>query len=114
MAYATLMKRKTKAHAAAKPATPANFAAINAAIEKHLDLGLSEKTLQVMEQELGSVNFIKFREIVSFASNQSAWMDENNLSSAADKVEGKLSQHYPSLSPHAIFRIVSQATYGWR
>ena len=48
------------------------------------------------------------------SSNQDAWLQANNVSAAADNVSGRLSQTYPLLSEMAVFRIISQATYGFR
>lgn len=107
------MKSKNKP-ARPKPTAPADYAAINRALERHLDLAWTEANQQTIKREIGPDNFVKVQEIMSFTSNQDAWLNDYSLSSAADKVSGKLSQRYPLLSPGAAFRIINQATYGWR
>lgn len=95
---------------AAKP----DYTAINAALEQHLDLAWTEANQRAIKSEVGPGNYRAIQEIISFTSNQDAWINDYSVSSAADKVSGKLSQQYPMLSPSAIFRIINQATYGWR
>jgi len=89
-------------------------AVISAALEQHLDLAWTAKNQEAIRQEVGAGNYARIEEILTFVSNQDAWLNAANLSSAADTVAGKLSQHYPGLSPLAGFKIVNQATYGWR
>jgi len=89
-------------------------AAISAAVERHLDLGWSAATQKLIRKKVGAVNFARIEEIIAFVSNQEAWLNSASLSSAADAVTAKLNQQYPRLSPLAAFKIVNQATYGWR
>jgi hypothetical protein len=91
-----------------------DYAAINAALEKHLGLALTESTLETIKRSVGGGEFEKIKEILAFTSNQDAWLQANNVSAAADTVSGRLSQTYPFLSELAVFRLISQATYGWR
>ena len=101
-----------------KVATAANenidYTAINAVLEKQLDLAWTDANQRSLQRSVGPENYGRIREIISFASNQDAWLNASNLSSAADTVSGKLSQQYPQLSSLAVFKIVNQATYGWR
>lgn len=92
----------------------ADYAVINTALEKHLDLAWTLENQKAITREVGVENYLKIQEIISFTSNQDAWLNDYSVSSAADKVGGKLSQHYPMLSPLAVFKIINQATYGWR
>lgn len=109
------MKTKSKLKPAGVDAIGAiDYVAINAILEKELDLALTTKNQALLKRSVGPANYCKIEEIISFASNQDAWLNSNNLSAAADIVSGKLSQHYPQLSPMAAFKIVNQATYGWR
>ena len=97
-----------------QPVDTPDYALINAALEQHLDLAWTEASQKAIKREVGLGNYLKIQEIISFTSNQDTWLNDNSLSSAADKVGGKLSQHYPMLSPLAVFKIINQATYGWR
>ena len=108
------MKTKSKPASLAKVIAPPDYAVLNAALEQELDLAWTAANQARLKRRVGPVNFAKLEEIISFVSNQEAWLNDPSLSSAADKVEGKLSQYYPSLSPGAIFKVVNQATYGWR
>jgi hypothetical protein len=83
-------------------------------LEKHLDLAWSELNQKRLQREVGPVNFSKIQEILSFVSNQDAWLTAPNLSSAGDRVHAMLNRQYPWLSPNASFRLVNHATYGWR
>ena len=87
---------------------------INTALEKHLDLAWTLENQKAIKREVGVENYLKIQEIISFTSNQDAWLNDYSVSSAADKVGGKVSQHYPMLSPLTVFKIINQATYGWR
>lgn len=87
---------------------------INAALEQRLDLAWSETNQKAIKREVGPQHYLKIQEIISFTSNQEAWLNDYSVSSAADKVRGKLTQHYPMLSPLAVFKIINQATYGCR
>src|SRR5258706_13760048 len=107
------MKRQRIPAARIKAPAPApDYAAINAALEKHLGLALTESSLEKIKRSVGSREFEKVEEILTFTSNQDAWLQAHNLSAAADTVSGRLSQTYPLLSELAVFRIISQATYG--
>ena len=109
------MKRLKKSDSGIKaPAQAPDYGAINAALEKHLGLALTESTLETIKRSVGAGEFEKIKEILAFTSNQEAWLQANTLSAAADNVSGRLSQAYPLLSEMAVFRIISQATYGFR
>jgi hypothetical protein len=108
------MKPKLKRSSPVPPRTAADHVAINAALEEELDLAWTEKNQAAIQRRLGAANYAYVQEIIAFTSNQEAWLNDASLSSAADKVSGRLSQRYPSLTPAAIFKIVNQATYGWR
>ena len=108
------MRTKSRAPVlAGKPVVP-DYVAINAALEKHLDLSWTFQNQQAIKRDVGAVNYLKIGEIISFTSSQDAWLTDYSVSSAADKVSGKLGQRYPELSPLAVFKITNQATYGWR
>ena len=96
------------------PAPAPNYASINQALENQLDLAWTKANQQAIRARVGTVEFQKIEEIIAFTSNQDAWLQDGSISSAADKVAGNLSQHYPPLSPLAIFKIINQATCGWR
>lgn len=89
-------------------------AAISGALEKYLELSWTKQNQKAIRREIGPGNYSRIEEILSFASNQDAWLNANNLSAAADIVSGKLSQRYPRLSPLAVFKIVNHTAYGWR
>lgn len=89
-------------------------AVISAALEKHLDLAWTKKNQDAIRREVGAGNYARIEEILAFASGHEAWLSANNISAATDTVSAKLSQSYPQLSTSAVFRIVSQAAYGWR
>jgi len=108
------LRQSTAAISARKVLTSPDYAAINAAIERHLDLACTTASQKAIQHCVGAEEFRKIEEIISFTSNQDAWLQDNNLSSAADKVAGTLSQQYPLLSERAVFKIINQATYGWR
>lgn len=108
------MKTKPRLRTAVAATEDVDYAAINVVLEKQLDLAWTGKNQRSLERSVGSRNYGKIREIISFASNQEAWLNASSLSGAADIVSGKLSQYYPQLSSLAVFKIVSQATYGWR
>src|SRR5436190_23963152 len=74
-------------------------AVISAVLEKHLDLARTSKNQDAIRRKVGAGNYARLEEILAFASNQDVWLNAANLSSAADTVAGKLSQHYPGLSP---------------
>jgi len=97
-----------------KLVTAPDYAIINAALKQRLDLAWTEANQKAIGREVGSGNYLKIQEIISFTSNQDAWLNDYSVSSAADKVGGKLSQHYPMLSPLSVFKIINQATCGWR
>lgn len=96
------------------PVEALDYAVINIALEQHLDLAWTETNQKAIKREVGLGNYLKIQEIISFTSNQDAWLNDYSVSSAADKVGGKLSQHYPMLSSLSVFKIINQATYGWR
>ena len=109
------MKRQKKTGPGTKaPAQAPDYGAINAALEKHLGLALTESSLAKIKRSVGAGEYEKIKEILAFTSNQDAWLQANNVSAAADNVSGRLSQTYPLLSEMAVFRIISQATYGFR
>ncbi len=91
-----------------------DYVTINRAVEKALDLTWTGKNQALLKKQVGAANYRKLEEITAFVSNQDAWLGASNLSAAADVVAGKLSQHFPQLSQVAVFKIVNQATYGWR
>jgi hypothetical protein len=91
-----------------------NYASINAALEEHLGLALTGVSLENIKRCVGDDEFQTIQEIIAFASNQEVWLQANDLSAAADTVSGRLRQTYPLLSELAVFRIIGQATYGWR
>ena len=96
------------------PPAPPDAAAINATLERDLDLARTDSNLQAIKRAVGPIHFRMIEAILSFASNQDAWLNDRDLSSAADKVTGRLSQTFPWLSPRAVFKIVSQTSFGWR
>src|SRR5580765_6169504 len=106
------LRQSTAPLSARKVRTPPDYAAINAVIERHLNLAWTKANQQFIQKCVGAEEFRKIEEIISFTSNQDAWLQDNNISSAADKVAGKLSQQYPLLSERAVFKIINQATYG--
>ena len=110
------MKSKTarKAGSATKIVAAFDSTAINAALERLLDLSWTEANQQAIKREVGAGNYLKIQEIISFVSNQDAWLNDYSISSAADKAGGKLSQHYSRLSSLSVFKIITQATHGWR
>lgn len=109
------MKKKTKpVPTAGKNVQVFDDSVISAALEKYLDLAWTGEKQKIIRNEVGAANYARIEEILAFVSNQDAWLNAANLSSAADVVSGKLSQHYPGLSALAVFKIISQATYGWR
>lgn len=109
------VKTKAKPATANKKATALfDDAVISAALEKSLDLAWTSENQKLIRREVGKKNHARLEEILAFVSNQDAWLNASTLSSAADTVAGKLSQHYPRLSALARFKIVNQATYGWR
>jgi hypothetical protein len=108
------LRQSTAAISARKALTSRDYTAINAAIERHLDLACTNASQEAIQHCVGAEEFRKIEEIISFSENQDAWLQDNNLSSAADKVAARLSQEYPLLSERAVFKIINQATYGWR
>jgi hypothetical protein len=107
------MKAKLKMATMANRREQPDYPVINAALEKYLDLVWTSENQKAIKREVGVGNYLKIEEIISFTSNQDAWLNDYNVSSAADKVGGKLSQHYSMLSSLAVFRVISQATHGW-
>ena len=77
-------------------------------------MAFTASTLEQIKCRVGDDDFKTIQEILAFTSNRDVWLQAGNLSAAADIVAGRLRQTYPLLSELAVFRIISQATYGWR
>jgi len=109
------LELKTKSQTStATPPRAADYAVINAALERHLDLAWSAANQNLLKRKVGPKNFSMIQEIISFSSNQDAWLNAPSLSAAGDNVGGRLTRQYPLLSPTAILKIINQASYGWR
>jgi hypothetical protein len=63
---------KSKAPDAVGKARAADYAVINTALEKHLDLAWTLENQKAIKREVGVENYLKIQEIISFTSNQDA------------------------------------------
>jgi len=89
MPHSDRMKRqKAPARQVKAPARAPDYAAINAALEEHLGLALTESTLVKIKRCIGADEFTTIQEILAFTSNHDVWLQANNVSAAADIVSG--------------------------
>ena len=73
------LRQSTAAISARKVLTSPDYAAINAAIERHLDLACTTASQKAIQHCVGAEEFRKIEEIISFTSNQDAWLQDNNV-----------------------------------